>query len=98
MTTWRARLGVVAIFVVGFLCGAVTLQLVRARQISHALSHREAWPERVAQHLTRRLDLTKEQQRATFEKISARRRAKFLERFGPPGGAPAAPAPTSQPR
>lgn len=143
MTTWRARLGVVAIFVLGFLCGAVTLQLVRARAISHALSHREAWPERVAKHLTWRLDLTPRQQREVravlldarressatlkrvqpemvaafdrtqdriralldprqlkkFEQISARRRAKFLERFEPPAGAGAtAPAPATQPR
>jgi hypothetical protein len=63
MTTCRARLGVVAIFVIGFLCGGVTISLVRARAISHAMSHREAWPERIALHLTRRLDLTAEQQR-----------------------------------
>jgi Spy/CpxP family protein refolding chaperone len=144
MSTWRARLGVIAIFVVGFLGGGVTVQLVNARAISHALSHPKEWPERVANHLTRRLDLTREQQREVrailgdarresastlrrvqpgmlasfdrtqsriravlnpeqqkkFERISARRRAHFLERFGPPGGAPDVPpasAPSSQP-
>ena len=144
MSTWRARIGVVAIFVVGFLCGGVTLSLVRARAVSHALSHREAWPERVAKHLTWRLELTPDQQRevrailadarrdtgatlsrvqpemlGTFDRtqdririvlddkqrskyaeISKRRRAKFLQHFGPGPGAPAAPAsaPASQPR
>jgi hypothetical protein len=150
MTNWRARIGVVAVFVVGFLCGGVTLQLVRARAVSHALHQPDAWVERVTRLLGRRLDLTREQrqevhailvdarrksagslqrvqpemlanfdrtqdriravldakQRGKFEQISARRRAKFLERFGPPGGAPAGPAapvpspppPSSQPR
>jgi len=140
-TSWRARLGVIAIFVVGFLCGGVTLALVQARALKHAAAHREDWPERVAKHLKWRLDLTPAQQREVrailldarresattlkrvqpemvatfdhtqdrirkvlddqqmkkFEKISARRRARFLERFGPPAAAPDAPAPTSPP-
>ncbi len=140
-TSWRARLGVIAIFVVGFLCGGVTLALVQARELKHAASHRQEWPERVARHLAWRLDLTPEQQRQVrailrdarhesaatltrvqpdmvagfdrtqdrirkvldakqlqkFEKISARRRAKFLERFGPPRDAPGEPAAPTPP-
>ncbi len=141
MSNWRARIGVIAIFVVGFLCGGVALALVQARTVSHALSHRDEWPQRVAKHLTWRLDLTPQQQREVrailldarresattlkrvqpdmmagfdrtqdriravldakqlkkFEKISARRRAKFLERFGPPA-IDQPPAPSSPPR
>jgi len=144
MSTWRARLGVVVIFVVGFLCGGVTVSLVAAR----AQNKPDAWIERVTRHLGRRLDLTREQreqvraalldarrdsraslqrvepemvanfdrtqerirslltpaQQKKFEQISARRRAKFLERFGEhlghgggPGRHPHS-APSSQPQ
>jgi Spy/CpxP family protein refolding chaperone len=137
MTTWRARLGVIAVFVVGFLCGGVTVSLVRARAIMQSLNQPDAWTERSVHRLGRQLDLTREQRREVrriltdaraesgvtlkgvqpemirifdraqgrirnvlgpkqvkkYEEISARRRARFIDRFGGGGAPGAAPPP-----
>ena len=145
MTACRARVGVLAVFVAGFLCGAATLALVRARAVTHSLKHPDAWTERSAHRLSRALKLTPVQERqvrgiladaraessatlkgvqptmvAIFDRnqarirevldekqlkkyaeISARRRARFIDRFGGadgPGAGRSGPAPASQPR
>jgi len=52
MSPWRARLAVLAVFLAGFLCGAVTLHLSRFRIQRHIMDN----PAGVAGILVHRLD------------------------------------------
>jgi hypothetical protein len=52
MSPWRARLAVLAVFLAGFLCGAVTLHLARFRIQRHIMDN----PAGVAGILVHRLD------------------------------------------
>jgi hypothetical protein len=60
---WRARLAVLAIFVAGFLCGAITLHLTRFRIQRHIMDSPAGVAGIIVHRLDRELHLTATQRR-----------------------------------
>ncbi|MGD1148748.1 MAG: hypothetical protein ABR961_12460 [Thermoanaerobaculaceae bacterium] len=63
MSPWRARLAVLAVFVAGFLCGAVTLHLTRFRVQKHIMDSPAGMAEIIVHRLDRELHLTATQRK-----------------------------------
>ncbi len=62
MTTWRARLAVIGIFLAGFVCGASLIYLQQLRLESQFFHAKEPIAQVVVYKLTRELGLRKDQQ------------------------------------
>ncbi|HVN74955.1 MAG TPA: hypothetical protein VMT19_01475 [Thermoanaerobaculaceae bacterium] len=63
MSPWRARLAVLAVFLAGFLCGAVTLHLTRFRLQRHVLDSPAGVAGIIVHRLDRELHLTSAQKK-----------------------------------
>ena len=63
MSPWRARLAVLAVFVAGFLCGAVTLHLTRFRIQRHVFDSPAGVAGIIVHRLDRELHLTPAQRK-----------------------------------
>jgi len=73
MSPWRARLAVLAVFLVGVLCGAVTLHLARFHVQRHVIDNPAGMAGILVHRLDRELRLTAEQ-RTKVEAAAARAR------------------------
>ncbi len=73
MSPWRARLAVLAVFVAGFLCGAVTLHLTRFHVQRHLMDSPAGMAGIIVHRLDRELHLTAAQ-RQQIEASAARAR------------------------
>lgn len=66
MSPWRARLAVAAIFVLGFLCGALAMHIVRLRVENRLFRAPDAFARIVVFKLNQELRLTQEQRREVY--------------------------------
>jgi len=74
MSPWRARLAVVAVFVAGLLCGAVTAHVARFRLQRHPPDNAAGMAGMIVRRLDRELHLTAAQ-RTQIEAAAVRARA-----------------------
>ncbi len=82
MSPWRARLAVLAVFVAGFLCGAVTDHLARVRLPRHPPDGPAGVAGMIVRRLDRELHLTPAQ-RTQIEAAAARARAEATRLMEP---------------
>jgi len=86
MSPWRARLAVLAVFLAGFLCGAVTLHLTRFRIQRHVMDNPAGMAGILVHRLDRELHLSATQ-RTRVEAAAARAReeaGRVMEPVMPP--------------
>ena len=82
MSPWRARLAVLAVFLAGFLCGAVTLHLTRFRVQRHVMDNPGGMAGILVHRLDRELHLSASQ-RTSVEAAASRARADAERLMGP---------------